>query len=73
MVALKRPSDEDYASVKAFFCGYAPIVYEEMYIRHREDIVTLRAAEENTWLDTIIQAILVNCSIRPIKVRIPTR
>ena len=58
LVALGRPSDEDWTSVKNYFDEEQPTVLEEQYIREREDIITLRACEENTWLDTCIQAFL---------------
>jgi hypothetical protein len=71
MVALNRPASRDYQSVKNFFDNEAPFCADEVYIYHKEDIITLKPGRENAWLDGLVERILQKFTCAPVKVSSP--
>lgn len=59
MMALNRPSDADYTSVKNYMNNRKPLLEaESTWIRKREDLITLRTGREHAWLDSGIEKLL---------------
>jgi hypothetical protein len=71
MVALNKPASRDYQSVKNFFDNEAPLCADEVYIYHKEDIITLKPGRENAWLDGLVERILQKLTCAPVKVISP--
>lgn len=65
---FSKPPPTDYESVQAFFHLNAPLVYEETYIRRKEDIITLKPGRESAWLDALILKLLLKFSNSAIRV-----
>ncbi|KXS97531.1 hypothetical protein AC578_4595 [Pseudocercospora eumusae] len=56
MATLQRPAKRDYESLKNFFINTAPVtVKEAMYVRRKEDIVTLRSGRESAAFDGLVE------------------
>jgi hypothetical protein len=56
MLALSKPSDSEYESVGRYMHNRKPLdAKEATWIRHKEDIVTLRAGREHAWLDDVVE------------------
>ncbi|KAH8726018.1 hypothetical protein GQ44DRAFT_826124 [Phaeosphaeriaceae sp. PMI808] len=59
MMALNRPSEPDYRSVKNYFANRKPLLEAEAsWISQKEDLITLRAGREHAWLDSGIEKLL---------------
>jgi len=60
LVALNRPAKSDYNSVHNFVIqGERPLCQEEeTWVKHKEDLVTLRPGREHAWLDTALEHVL---------------
>jgi hypothetical protein len=71
MVALHRPSKGDYRSVQNFMGNRTPLIneHEASWVKHEEDLVTLRAGREHAWLDTGIEKLLkcFHCSLLEVR------
>ncbi|TVY90127.1 hypothetical protein LAWI1_G005360, partial [Lachnellula willkommii] len=65
LASFNRPPTRDYWSLRKYFDEQAPIVDEESYIYHKEDIVALKPGREHSWLDTFVEKILhrMNCRV----------
>ncbi|TVY21064.1 hypothetical protein LARI1_G001244 [Lachnellula arida] len=65
LASFNRPPTRDYWSLRKYFDEQAPIVDEESYIYHKEDIVALKPGREHSWLDTFVEKILhrMNCRL----------
>ncbi|KAI6798788.1 hypothetical protein KC332_g7252 [Hortaea werneckii] len=56
---LQRPSTKDYRSVRSWFANHAPLVHGEVqYLKHREDIITLRPGRECAGFDGFVERML---------------
>ncbi|KAI7200889.1 hypothetical protein KC343_g8989 [Hortaea werneckii] len=56
---LQRPSTKDYWSVRSWFANHAPLVHGEVqYLKHREDIITLRPGRECAGFDGFVERML---------------
>jgi hypothetical protein len=65
---MNRPHDRDHRSVLNFITNNQPLVQGERdFVRHKEDLVTLRGGRENAWLDAAIEAVLHWYPCRPLK------
>lgn len=55
MLAINRPSESEYRSVRNYLESYKPLHNTEMdYIQHKEDLITLRPGRDHAWLDRSI-------------------
>ncbi|KAL2010507.1 hypothetical protein VTN00DRAFT_6314 [Thermoascus crustaceus] len=56
LTSMNRPSRSDYQSVVNYMANNKPLIRaERSFIRHREDLVTLRPGREHAWLDSAIE------------------
>jgi hypothetical protein len=55
LTSLSKPAARDYRSVRAYFEEKGPVVEDEKYINHKEDIITLKPGRENAWLDAMVE------------------
>ena len=69
LVAMNRPSDPDYNSVRNYMEGRS-ILFEDSseFIYQREDLVTLRPGRECAWLDAFVERVLKAIRWEPITV-----
>ncbi|KAF2820182.1 hypothetical protein CC86DRAFT_305151, partial [Ophiobolus disseminans] len=59
MMALNRPSETDFTSVKNFMANREPLDDQEAtWVRKKEDLITLRVGREHAWLDSGIEKLL---------------
>ncbi|KAI9653000.1 MAG: hypothetical protein M1821_007753 [Bathelium mastoideum] len=59
LVSLNKPAMGDWRSIVNYIDDVKPQVLDERsWIRHREDLVTLRPGREHAWLDASIEHIL---------------
>jgi hypothetical protein len=59
MMALNRPSEADYQSVRNYMDNRNPFFETEAkWVRQKEDLITLRAGREHAWLDSGIEKCL---------------
>lgn len=59
IMAFNRSSASEYESVSHYLDNNKPIhKRERSYIKHREDLVTLRPGREHAWLDRSIEGLL---------------
>jgi len=67
LVAMNRPSDPDYNSVRNYMEGRS-ILFEDSseFIYEREDLVTLRPGRECAWLDAFVERVLKAIRWEPI-------
>ena len=55
MLAINRPSESEYRSVRNYLETYKPLHRTEMeYIQHKQDLITLRPGRDHAWLDRSI-------------------
>lgn len=55
-MGFHRPSASEYESVSNYLNNIKPVHrFERQYIRHKEDLVTLRPGREHAWLDRCIE------------------
>ncbi|KAH6668723.1 hypothetical protein B0J14DRAFT_703559 [Halenospora varia] len=64
LATFNPPPACDYTSVRDYFDKEAPVVREEQYIKHIEDIVTLKPGREHSWLDSFIEGVVVELTSR---------
>ena len=58
-MALNRPSETDFTSVKNFMANREPLDDQEAtWVRKKEDLITLRVGREHAWLDSGIEKLL---------------
>ena len=56
MMTYNQPSNAEYQSVHNYLDNKHPIKADQRaYIRHKEDLVTLRPGREHAWLDKCIE------------------
>lgn len=55
LTSLSKPAARDYRSVRNYFEDKGPVVEDEKYINHKEDIITLKPGRENAWLDAMVE------------------
>ena len=68
---MNKPSDRDHASVAMYFQNDQPLMETDRgWIRHKEDLVTIRGGRENAWLDAAIESVLRWYPCEPIKVNL---
>jgi hypothetical protein len=73
LVALQRPSNRDYRSVRHWIHNVAPLVSEEQdYILWKEDIITLRHGREWAGFDGLVEELLHKMDCRLVRVSRPT-
>jgi hypothetical protein len=71
LVGLNRPAERDYESVSNYIWRESPLCEdEEEWIRHKEDLVTLRLGREHAWLDSAIEHVLKTFNCDWLNVRI---
>ncbi|GAB1736832.1 hypothetical protein NU219Hw_g8860t1 [Hortaea werneckii] len=59
MTLLQRPSTKYYRSVRSWFANHAPLIHgEAQYLKHKEDIVTLRPGRECAGFDGFVERML---------------
>ena len=59
LMAANRPSASEYRSVCRYIEQNKPLVPRELeYIKHKDDLVTLRPGRDHAWLDRIIERAL---------------
>lgn len=66
LAAFQKPSDRDYNSVRTWFYNDTPVVQaEERWIKHKEDIVTIRHGRQWSSFDGLVESILrrINCKL----------
>ncbi|KAK0127333.1 hypothetical protein ONS96_006881 [Cadophora gregata f. sp. sojae] len=54
------PSREDFEELYAFFKSNKPVIPTEVYIRHVEDLMSLKTKEKESWLETRLWNVLRN-------------
>ncbi|KAK0121857.1 hypothetical protein ONS95_010136 [Cadophora gregata] len=54
------PSREDFEELYAFFKSDKPVIPTEVYIRHVEDLMSLKTKEKESWLETRLWNVLRN-------------
>ncbi|KAF4539856.1 uncharacterized protein LTHEOB_9668 [Lasiodiplodia theobromae] len=56
LASFQRPSDRDYYSVRNFHYRFGPLVEDdEEYIKHREDLISLKAGREWAGFDGFVE------------------
>lgn len=58
LVGLNKPSRRDYNSVRNFFDKEAPVVYKEVYINRKEDLITLKHARNEALLESAVEKVV---------------
>jgi hypothetical protein len=75
MNALQTPSDRDYGSVRKWFVNERPLASEkeEMYIKQRDDIITLRQGRQWTHFHAFVERVIscLDSTITRVSPRIP--
>lgn len=58
-MGFHKPSQQERHSVAQYLDNHSPVKPKEaLYVRHREDLVTLRPGREHAWLDRTIESCL---------------
>ena len=71
LVALNRPSNAEYSTLRRYICTKKPLVPREAsWFRHKLDLITLRPGRERAWLDATIEKVLRMLHCRLIEVSI---
>lgn len=66
---MTKPEDRDQQSFVNFIENEQPLCQKDCdFIYHKDDLVTLRSGMEHTWLDAIVETMLVAISCKPITV-----
>ena len=69
MMAFNKPAEADRQNVGRYLWNRKPLVeVEASWIRHKEDLITLRAGRERAWLDGIVEGFLKLCHCKLIDV-----
>jgi hypothetical protein len=69
MMSYNKPAELDYRSVLNYMKNRAPLREDEAtWIKHKDDMVTLRPGREHAWLDDIIEGLLKLCHCSLIEV-----
>lgn len=59
LMAANRPSSSEYRSVRNYINRNKPLIPAELeYIKHKEDLITLRPGRDHAWLDRSIERTL---------------
>ncbi|KAI9685826.1 MAG: hypothetical protein M1822_004104 [Bathelium mastoideum] len=59
LVSFNKPASGDYRSVVNYMKEVGPVIQKEgEWVRHLEDLVTLRSGREHAWLDSGIEHLL---------------
>jgi hypothetical protein len=64
-----KPSARDRESVHNYIAFTKPLLEaDSSFIKHTEDLITLRPGRESAWVDTIIERVLKMLPYRPTQV-----
>jgi hypothetical protein len=62
LMAFEKPAEAERESVGRYLSNRKPLVQQEAsWVHHKEDLITLRATSEHSWLDSIVESILKIC------------
>jgi hypothetical protein len=65
LMAFGKPAEAERESVGRYLSNRKALVQQEAsWVHHKEDLITLRATSEHSWLDSIVEGILKTCHCR---------
>jgi len=69
LAMANKPSARDYKSVHNYLTFTKPLLEADgSFIKHTEDLITLRPGRESAWVDTLVERVLKTLPYKPTQV-----